>query len=236
MDPLAGREFPTGLLGSYMATQVEIIQSKAVARGVVDALKLTESPSTKEAFISATEGQGDIRDWLADLLLRGLAVIPARESGVITISFAGADPQFAAAVANAFADEYQKAAVRLKVEPLKQASIYFSEQSRSLRDKLGIGAAGLSVASRRLAPQDPRLTGREGTMLLNAAYLVATEGEASTVWAPTPRRGHLGQAAPPRQPAPNRSMAVAAVFPETTWARRPSMSRSAPMRCPVISS
>lgn len=29
-----------------------------------------------------------------------------------------------------------------------------------------------SVASRRLPPQDPRLTGHEGTMVLNAAYLV----------------------------------------------------------------
>ncbi|MBB3222344.1 chain length determinant protein EpsF [Pseudoduganella umbonata] len=144
MDPVSGMVMPTALMAGYMATQVEIIQSKAVARGVVDAMKLTESPSTREAFNSATEGQGDIRDWLADLLLRGLAVIPARESGVITITFAGADPQFAAAVANAFADEYQKAAVRLKVEPLKQASIYFSEQSRSLRDKLEQAQARLS--------------------------------------------------------------------------------------------
>lgn len=37
------------------------------------------------------------------------------------------------------------------------------------------------VASRQLTPQDPRLTGHEGTMLLNAAYLVATEGEAAFV-------------------------------------------------------
>jgi hypothetical protein len=32
-----------------------------------------------------------------------------------------------------------------------------------------------SVASRRLQPQDPRLTGHEGTMTLNGAYLVETE-------------------------------------------------------------
>ena len=37
------------------------------------------------------------------------------------------------------------------------------------------------VASRQLTPQDPRLTGHEGTMLLNAAYLVETEGEADFV-------------------------------------------------------
>jgi hypothetical protein len=32
-----------------------------------------------------------------------------------------------------------------------------------------------SAASRQLAPQDPRLTGHEGTMVLNAAYLVPQE-------------------------------------------------------------
>lgn len=38
---------------------------------------------------------------------------------------------------------------------------------------------GISVASRLLAPQDPRLTGHQGTMLLNAAYLVEEgDGEA----------------------------------------------------------
>jgi hypothetical protein len=38
--------------------------------------------------------------------------------------------------------------------------------------------ASRTVASRRLAPQDPRLTGHEGTMLLNAAYLVEATDEA----------------------------------------------------------
>jgi hypothetical protein len=38
--------------------------------------------------------------------------------------------------------------------------------------------AARTVASRRLAPQDPRLTGHEGTMLLNVAYLVEAAEEA----------------------------------------------------------
>ncbi len=38
--------------------------------------------------------------------------------------------------------------------------------------------SALSVASRRLRPQDPRLTGHEGTMTLNGAYLVEVDEEA----------------------------------------------------------
>lgn len=38
--------------------------------------------------------------------------------------------------------------------------------------------AGLAVAGRRLAPQDPRLSGHSGTMTLNAAFLVEDEDGA----------------------------------------------------------
>ena len=39
--------------------------------------------------------------------------------------------------------------------------------------------SGLAAASRVLSPQDPRLTGHLGTMVLNAAYLVdSTQGQA----------------------------------------------------------
>jgi hypothetical protein len=50
------------------------------------------------------------------------------------------------------------------------------EAALRVAESLYESLASRTVASRRLAPQDPRLTGHEGTMLLNAAYLVdATE-------------------------------------------------------------
>ncbi len=46
-------------------------------------------------------------------------------------------------------------------------------------DEVHDALSSVSVASRRLHPQDPRLTGRPGTMLLNGAYLIDTDiGEA----------------------------------------------------------
>jgi hypothetical protein len=44
-----------------------------------------------------------------------------------------------------------------------------------LADRLHEALHELARASRRLAPQDPRLSGHQGTMVLNAAYLVRTE-------------------------------------------------------------
>jgi chain length determinant protein EpsF len=85
-----------------------------------------------------------VQDWLAELLLRKLDIVPSRESSVLEISFEGADPAFVAAVANAFADEYEKLSVQLKTEPMKKATTYFDGQTRQLRDNLEAAQARLS--------------------------------------------------------------------------------------------
>jgi chain length determinant protein EpsF len=144
VDPLTGLTMPGQLLPGYMATQMDIISSKNVALRVVDSLRLAGSAAILAQFNASTEGRGDVRDWLADLLLKKLEVLPSRESSVVEISFKGADPQFAAAVANAFAEQYQRITVQLKVEPMKKASAYFNEQTKLLRDNVENAQARLS--------------------------------------------------------------------------------------------
>jgi succinoglycan biosynthesis transport protein ExoP len=144
IDPLTGLTMPGQLLPGYMATQIDIISSKNVALRVVDQLRLAGRPGVREQFISATGGQGSLRDWLADLLLKKLDILPSRESSVVEISFSGSDPQFAALVANAFADEYQKITVQLKTEPMKKAALYFNEQIKLLRDNVETAQSRLS--------------------------------------------------------------------------------------------
>lgn len=144
VDPLTGLTMPGQLLPGYMATQIDIISSKNVALRVVDALKLATSPAVLAQFNASTDGRGNVRDWLADLLLKKLEIVPARESSVVEISFKGVDPQFVSAVANAFADEYQRVTVLLKTEPMKKASTYFNEQTKLLRDNVETAQARLS--------------------------------------------------------------------------------------------
>lgn len=144
VDPVSGLTMPGNLMPGYMATQIDIISSKNVALRVVDSLRLASSAAVQQQWREASEGKGSVRDWLADLLLKKLEIMPSRESSVVEISFKGADPAFAAAVANAFADEYQKIAVQLKTEPAKKASAYFNEQTKQLRDNLEAAQARLS--------------------------------------------------------------------------------------------
>jgi polysaccharide biosynthesis transport protein len=144
VDPLTGLTMPGQLLPGYMATQIDIISSKNVALRVVNQLKLATNQAVVAQFNEAFDGRGSVHDWLADLLLKKLDIVPSRESSVVEISFRGADPQFVAVVANAFADEYQKITVQLKTEPMKKASSYFNEQTKLLRDNVEAAQARLS--------------------------------------------------------------------------------------------
>lgn len=68
---------------------------------------------------------------------------------------------------------------RKKSAAQQQAQV--QEQAMELAGRVHEALAARSVASRRLAPQDPRLTGHEGVMTLNGAYLVEeADGDAFT--------------------------------------------------------
>lgn len=147
-DPVTGVMLPSQLLPGYLATQVDIINSRNVALRVVDALKLTEIPSVREDFQRTTEGKGDIRYWMADLLLKKLEVKPSRESSVIEISFSGTDPRFAAIVANAFAQSYIQTNLDLRVEPARQINAWYEDQIKQLRANLEKAQAALTEFQR----------------------------------------------------------------------------------------
>lgn len=147
-DPITGVMLPSQLLPGYLATQVDIINSRNVALRVVEALKLSEIPNVREDFQQATGGQGDIRYWMADLLLKKLEVKPSRESSVIEISFSGADPRFAAIIANAFAQSYVQTNLDLRVEPARQTNAWYEDQVKQLRGNLEKAQAALTEYQR----------------------------------------------------------------------------------------
>lgn len=66
---------------------------------------------------------------------------------------------------------------RKKSQAQQQAQSH--ERAQQVAEEVHQALAARCVASRRLAPQDPRLTGHEGLMTLNGAYLVEeSEGDA----------------------------------------------------------
>jgi chain length determinant protein EpsF len=132
------------LSNSYMVTQVNIVHSRKVALQVVDKLKLAEDARLRETFMLATDGQGAIEDWLADWLLSRLTVNPSRASRIVDVYFAAADPDFAARVANAFAEAYIKTKIEMAVGPARETTAWLSEQLNPLRAKVEAGHTALT--------------------------------------------------------------------------------------------
>jgi polysaccharide biosynthesis transport protein len=144
-DQLSGMVLPAMAMPGYMATQVDIINSDRVAQKVVRLLKLGSVPQVQDDWREATEGKIPLENWLGELLQKSLDVKPSRESNVIAVNFKGADPGFAAAVANAFAQAYIDTTIELKVEPAKQYAAWFEAQSKTLRDRLEAAKGKLSA-------------------------------------------------------------------------------------------
>jgi len=136
---------PAQLASGYIATQVDIIRSHNVGLKVVKDLKLAESATAQEEFLLDTEGRGDINDWLAGRLLEDLSVQPSRDSLVLKISYISTDPQFSAAVADAFAQSYINATLELSMEPARRNADWFDNQIKTMRTRLEAEQARLTA-------------------------------------------------------------------------------------------
>lgn len=198
VDPVTGLTLPAQLMPGYMATQIDIITSRNVAIKVVEQLKFTESPAAQKQFQEATNGKGDIRAWFADRLLPSLEAKPSRESSVIEISFSGTDPDFAAAVANAFAEAYQQTNIQLKAEPSQRASEFLDEKTKILRRNLEEANAKMSKYQ-----QEKGLTSIMGNLDVESArlndlssQLVAAQSQSFDTTSRKQRTGGNGEESP----------------------------------------
>jgi uncharacterized protein involved in exopolysaccharide biosynthesis len=100
-DPLGGREFPTGLLGSYMATQVELARGSEVLLPVIERLKLTKNAD----YAAGHSGDADsLPVWVETKVRKKLLVEQGKYgSQLIYVTYGAGTAAEAAQVANAVA-------------------------------------------------------------------------------------------------------------------------------------
>jgi succinoglycan biosynthesis transport protein ExoP len=177
-DPVTGLN-TSQLDPGYMATQADVIASHNVALKVVDKLGMAQNLTLKEDY-KRSEAQSDIRDWVADIVLKNLDVLPSKESSVMQVSYSSVDPQFSAVVANAFAEAYIQTTVELRTQPAKQNAVWFDEQMALFREQLEKAQNTLSVYQQEhgIVVIDERLD-LENSRLTDLAHQVA-ESQAKT--------------------------------------------------------
>ena len=180
-DPVSGLMLQGMVAPSYMATQVDIINSDRVAKSVVKLLKMEDSESIRRQWEESTIDKGDLSDWLATLLQKYLEVRPARDSNVININYTGTDPRFAAAVANAFAQAYMDVNLELRVAPAKQYAAFFDEQTRAARDKLEQAQKALSnyQQANGITSTDERLDFETAKLNETSSQLTGLQGQTT---------------------------------------------------------
>lgn len=185
-DPIAGMLMQGMMTPGYMATQIDIINSERVAKRVVKLLGFEKSAEAVAKWQEDGEGKGTLEGYYADFLQKKLDIKPSRESNVINVSFSGSDPQFAAAVANAFAQAYIDTSIEMKVEPARQYSAWFEERQKGLRANVEKAQARLSAYQQEkgIVVTDDRMMDNETarlndlTMQLSAAQ--AQRADASS--------------------------------------------------------
>jgi len=122
--------------------------------------------------------------WLADRLLKGLQVSPGRDSNIINISFRGADPGFAAAIANAFAQAYIDTTIELKVEPARQYAIWFGDQGKTLRENLEKTQSRLSEYQQQkgIVARDEQLDAETAKLNELSSQLTVVQAQTNDAW------------------------------------------------------
>jgi succinoglycan biosynthesis transport protein ExoP len=180
-DPIAGMVLPGMMTPGYLATQMDIIASERVARGVVKQLHMDEDSSTREKWKEDTNGEGSFEAWLAAAIQGGLEIKPAKESSVINISYSSPDPKFSAALANAFVKNYIDTTLELRIEPAKQFKMLFEVQANQARERLEQAQTRLSSFQREkgLIATDERLDIETSRLNELSAQLVTMQSLAA---------------------------------------------------------
>jgi chain length determinant protein EpsF len=159
VDPVVGTQDQLVQLPSYLATQLDVINSDRVAQRVVELLKIDQDPRARAQWQQTSHGRGDFKDSIIRALEGGLIVTPSRESNVINIGFQAPDPKQAAILANAFAQAYIDTNIQLKVQPATQYTAWFAERVKALRADLEAKQAALFEYQREngIVPTDDRV-------------------------------------------------------------------------------
>jgi succinoglycan biosynthesis transport protein ExoP len=180
-DPVSGLMLQGMMAPGYMATQVDIINSDRVANAVVKLLHMEQSPVIQQQWQEATQGKGQLVDWLATLLQKNLDVKPSRESNVINISYTGTNPEFSAAVANAFAQAYMNVNLDLRLAPARQYAAFFEEQTKAARDKLEKAQQALSTYQQEngITATDERLDFETAKLNETSSQLTGVQGQTT---------------------------------------------------------
>jgi polysaccharide biosynthesis transport protein len=131
-DPLGVSAFPTGFMDSYIATQIQVMQSSSVIVPVIDELDLTK----RKEFTAGFNGQGKLIDWVKAQLLKNLAFRHPGGTQLIYVNATARDAVDSALIANTVAKVYLSQQTDRLNKPASQRAERYAEQLSELKEKV----------------------------------------------------------------------------------------------------
>ena len=121
----------------FLQTQVDILNSRDLARRVIQRLSLSEHAEFKarpEAVAAQSENERDTR--LVNAFQARYNVAVGRMSRIVTLSFDAHDPKLAASVANAMAEEYIEWSMESRLKGVETAKTFLDKRVRESEAEL----------------------------------------------------------------------------------------------------
>jgi succinoglycan biosynthesis transport protein ExoP len=133
-DPLNGKELPVGQMNSYIATQIELMQTPELLLAVVDRLHMVDDLKYTKNY---SGNSGTLREWVGTQLRKTLAIYRGQQgSQLIYITYAANDRAEAALIANTIADIYKEQDHLRSTGPPSERTKRYGEQLSELKSKV----------------------------------------------------------------------------------------------------
>lgn len=200
---------PASLYDGFVATQMDLLTSQAVAVEAVRELGLVDDPNRQATYTRALRGAGGpVRNGIqtvlgrfggseqqaarppeveeqiwADRLRSRIRPSNGANSSIINISFVSADPEVSEEVTNAFARAYLRTVVALNVGPAQENARWFDNQVQTLARNLEQAQAELSEYQREegIVATDERLDTEQAKLMELSSQLTQVQAESIEV-------------------------------------------------------
>lgn len=145
-DRMAPQEFPAGMIGSYLATQIEVLRSSDILDPVINRLELTKDPEFMGGYAPKN---GSLLSWAREALRAKLEIGSGQYgSQLIHITAISRNPERAAQLADAVAGEFESQQVRRLNEPAGERAKRYGGEVQLLADQVNEIQAKIAAVRR----------------------------------------------------------------------------------------
>ncbi len=139
---------PTGRRSQrdFWQTQIQLLQSRTLARSVIDKLNMESVFTSKPGLLSFLRSAPPLPE---SNFLKGLTIEPLSNSQLIMIHYESSDPEQASKIVNAIADTYIQSSLERQFKAAESTQDFLQKQKDTVKVRLGESESELDTFARK---------------------------------------------------------------------------------------